>query len=331
MRVLAHFFLAAGASSLLGAAVLTHDSYGTLGSVTAQSHIVAAPGLASPGNVNDPAGPFIFPPGIGLDGTVALIITQPGGTFICSGAMIGPTSVLTAAHCFTNSAGTNVTTQVDVYAFPGGVAQIISTTASQIRIPDLYNGSVINNFDIAVVNLPTTFGTGVDIYDTFSAGDVVTTSPYTVVGFGRRGAGATGSTQSSGSRRRGFNTFDFFNSAAVLISDFDNGLAANDASCVIGVRCHTGLGALESSTAAGDSGGPVFLNGKIVAVTSFGARVAASDIDGALNSTFGELNGFVYTGIHEAWIDSVVAPEPGTYFLSLVSLAGLFLYRRRQF
>lgn len=329
MRAFAQFFLIVGTSSLLSAAVLTQDTYGALAGVAAQSNIVAAPPLGSPGDINDAAGPFRFPPGIGLDGTVALIITQPGGTFICSGAMIGPSSVLTAAHCFTNTAGANVTTQVDVYAFPGGVATIISATGSHVRIHDSYNGSVINNFDIAIVNLPTAFGAGVDLYDTFGAGDTVTTAPYTVVGFGRRGDGATGNTLASGSRRQGFNNFDFFNSPGVLISDFDNGLAANDASCVLGVRCHLGLGAFEASTAPGDSGGPVFLNGKIVAISSFGARITASDIDGTLNSSFGELNGFVYTGFHEEWIAGVI-PEPGTWLLSLSALAGLVAYRRRK-
>lgn len=330
MRAFTRLFLVIGTSSLLSAAVLTQDTYGALTGVAAQSNIVGAPSLLSPNNINDAAGPFRFPAGIGLDGTVALIITQPGGTFICSGAMIGPSSVLSAAHCFTNGAGTNVTTKVEVFAFPGGVSTLISTTGASIRIPDSYNGSVISDFDIAVINLPSSFGTGVDIYDTFGTGDAVSTAPYTVVGFGRRGEGATGSTQGSGSRRRGFNTFDFFNSPGVLISDFDNGLVANDASCFVGARCHLGLGAFEASTASGDSGGPVFLNGKIVAVTSFGARAGSPpDIDGALNSTFGEFNGFVYTGFHEEWIASMI-PEPGTWLLSLTALAALAAYRRRS-
>mgnify|MGYP001280716032 CR=1 FL=1 len=323
-----------GAVSLLRAGVLLDSStYGRLNGATAMSTIVGAPALGASGDINDPAGPFVFPRGVGLDGTVALIINTNVGSFLCSGAMIGPSAVLAAAHCFTDSSGNQIASDVSVIAFPNGTTTSATLVApgSEIYIPSAYNGAVISDYDIAIVRLPSTFGTGVDIYDTFGVGDSVTTAPFTTVGFGRRGGGATGSTLASGARRRGFNQFDFFNSAAVLVSDFDNGLAANDASCFAVGVCGLGLGNFEASTASGDSGGPVFLNGKIVAVTSFGARIGAVDIDGTLNSSFGELNGFVYTGFHEAWIDSILAiPEPGTWLLSFAGLGIAFVRRWRE-
>src|SRR5206468_12472458 len=121
--------------------------------------------------------------------------------------------------------------------------------------------------------LPASAGAGVDVYSFFNG--PVTTAPFTMAGFGMRGDGATGATLPAGSRREGFNSFDFFLSAGVLISDFDNGNPQNDASCSVGARCDLGLGSLESNTAPGDSGGPVFFGNQIVAVIAFGARTSA--------------------------------------------------------
>jgi hypothetical protein len=323
-----------GAVSLLPAGVLVDTStYGRLNGATATSTIVGAPTLGAIGDINDPAGPFVFPRGVGLDGTVALIINTNVGSFLCSGAMIGPSAVLAAAHCFTDSSGNKIANDVSVIAFPNGTttSATLAAPGSEIYIPSAYDGAVISDYDIAIVRLPSSFGAGVDIYDTFGAADIVTTAPFTMVGFGRRGDGATGATLSSGARRRGFNQFDFFNSAAVLVSDFDNGLTANDASCFAVGVCGLGLGNFEASTASGDSGGPVFLNGKIVAVSSFGARFGAVDIDGTLNASFGEFNGFVYTGFHEAWIDSILAiPEPGSWLFSFAGLSAALLLRWRE-
>ena len=135
----------------------------------------------------------------------------------------------------------------------------------------------------------------------------------------------------SGSRRQGFNSFDFFLSPGVLIADFDNGNPLNDASCSVGARCDLGLGSLESDTAPGDSGGPVFFGNQIVAVIAFGARTTAPpDIDGALNSTFGEFAGFTSVEFNQSFLDATMAPEPASWAGLVLGIGALALRRKRK-
>ncbi len=139
-------------------------------------------------------------------------------------------------------------------------------------------------------------------------------------------------TADAGIRRQAFNRFDFFNSPGVLISDFDNGLAANDASCLFGF-CNLGFGAFEGGLAGGDSGGPAFLfdaaNTRYIAgVASFGARIPGPDIDGLLNSSFGEFNGHTSVAFNADWIRAQLVPEPGS--LALLGLGAMTFGRRRR-
>ncbi|MBS0502778.1 MAG: PEPxxWA-CTERM sorting domain-containing protein [Proteobacteria bacterium] len=119
------------------------------------------------------------------------------------------------------------------------------------------------------------------------------------------------------------------------VSDFDNGLAANDASCVIAVEgfglaasskyCNLGRGAREASTAGGDSGGPQFgADGRLLSVTSYGLTFGSDfgDFDDDLNSSWGELNGFVPLWIHRDFITGAV-PEPQTWAMMLLGFGML--------
>lgn len=124
----------------------------------------------------------------------------------------------------------------------------------------------------------------------------------------RDGAGATGPTLGLGTRRRGLNRIDaqgdFFAgiSANILMGDFDNGVAANDAFGFSGLP-NLGLGIDEVDIASGDQGGPTFLAGRIAGVHSFGASfgicppdiVTPANLQGApgckLDSIFGEFFG----------------------------------------
>ena len=273
------------------------------------------------------------PRGIGYDGVAGLLITKSNGTFLCTGSMLWTgVDVLTAAHCLTDDAGHLDVSHVDAVFFPrsGGTAFL---TGKSYRVETGYDGSVISDDDVALIRLTSEAGTGIDRYNLFR--DVLSSSDvYDVVGFGGAGVGATGATIPAGTRRHGFNTFDVLLGRSVLLSDFDDGTVAHDANCAVFGVCDTGLGVLESSTAPGDSGGPAFIDGKIVAVTSFGARVGSPpDIDDKLNSSFGELNGFTDLQPHLTFIRESVAPEPAAFILlgtGLTMTGGLLGIRRRK-
>jgi hypothetical protein len=209
-----------------------------------------------------------------------------------------------------------------------------SSVTAAVHVHPLYNGSVINDYDLALVQMGVgSFGAGVESYS-FYTGSTYTSDPFVFVGYGKTGSGSTGTTGDAGfdlsNRHQGWNTFDVLYGSSVLMADFDNGLAANDASCSVFGVCNLGLGNLEAITASGDSGGPVFIApGVIGAVTSFGLRTGSPpDIDGTLNSSFGELAGFVALGPNSGFLQLAV-PEPGSYALAGLGLAALLLFRRR--
>jgi hypothetical protein len=149
----------------------------------------------------------------------------------------------------------------------------------------------------------------------------------TFVGYGRSGVGATGDTIPVGYRKHlGYNLIEYdrwdslnpvtacaLGTPKALVFDFDDGTEAHDA---LGRKANTpniGLGNLEAMTAPGDSGGPWFAldsagNRYIVGVHSaadrFSGILVQPDIDGVVNSTFGEVAIATRVGRH---IDFITA------------------------
>ena len=206
-----------------------------------------------------------------------------------------------------------------------------------------WNGNALAGSDLAIITLSAAASAGIQRYEiNRSAGDLG--SIFDFSGYGLIGTGATGSTGTGqfptiGTRHHAENTFeDTIAGGEVLLSDFDSGNLANDAFHFFdsSFPINLGLGALEGSTAPGDSGGPAFIGGKIAGVTSFGARFnnlpngTNSDLDAVLNSSFGELNGFTRVVSFQTWIDAIVVPEPSTFALCFGALA-LVTRRLRKF
>jgi hypothetical protein len=327
-----------------------------------------------PGSVYAPARP-------GKDGVVFL---ETNAGYCSASLMRGGTALLTAAHCVTNASGNIIANTGFAYFYPGpndpfydldfgfepGIARV---AIGSVHVAPGYTGDVIDHNDLAIIFLAGA-APGFAIEYTLAALADPTGVNFTVAGFGNNGlSGATGAVGGTfGRLREGDNMFEyalgnplFAGGWAPLlgrplgqisdswVSDFDRvGFAANDTSCLVtggllgtgATFCDTGVGPREVGVAGGDSGGPQFVNGKIVSVTSYGLTFGAAygDFGGGLNSGWGEFSGYAPVFRNRAWIESLVPdafgtvavpiPEPGTWAMLIAGfgMIGGAMRRRRE-
>jgi len=352
--------------SVAAGAVSVNTKTGTFnGSTwTAESRVIGQTSTATIVGGGDPIYLAAMPK---YSGVVALIMNYgTAGSFICSGSLLSDRqSVLTAGHCASDGKGNSpISTTAYFYGGPNPDTVVFtSKDSTAVQVANLfvnpkYTGEVIDQNDTAVYRLTTKAPDFATSYDLFTGTDL-TGLGYNIAGYGGRSdtGGSVGVNLGVGRLRQGDNRYDFalgdpdfagffngfFGKADVtysFVSDFDNGLAANDASCVLASSfglsgskyCNLGVGAREVSSAGGDSGGPQFIDGKIASVTSYGLSFGMQfgDIDAKLNSSFGEFNGFAPVFANLDFINSVV-PEPATWAMMIVGfgMVGAVARRRR--
>lgn len=361
-----------------GAASLTQSGSSNGLSWTAESLIV---GTTSTGLIANGGNPIFAANQPKYQGVVTLIMNEGAkGSFICSGSLLSDhISVLTAGHCVsdgTNSRPISTTAYFGANTNPDSVVYADRTSTaipiSAISVNPKYTGSVIDANDIAVLRLAAPAPASFTSYSLYTGTDL-TGLNYNIAGYGQRSntGGSVGANLAPGVLRQGDNTYDFrlgdpmfngfftninpttglnfFGTASDIsnsyLADFDNGLQANNASCLLsqaitGVSdprlCGAGslgVGPTEVSTAGGDSGGPQFINGQIASVTSYGISFGTGfgDIDGSLNSSFGEFNGFVPVSSNLGFINDSV-PEPSAWAMMIVGfgIVGATARRTRQ-
>ncbi len=276
----------------------------------------------------DPAN-YLTGSGGSLDGAGLLILTRSDFTVGCTGGLLWTGEhVLTAAHCVTNNFGNNIL-QSGTVTFEGdNGTETIAIDASATKVHNKWNGDILKGNDVAVLKLVSQPTDDITRYQIDRNGSDDIGAVVEKVGYGRSGNGNDGDIIPFGDKRNGQNQYDDvadtmlkalglkvnrdFVRGSVLQYDFDNGLAANDAFGFFFGNKDLGVIPNEVNSASGDSGGPAISNGNIIGITSYGITLTfnngtTSDVNGIIDSSFGEFSGDTRVSKYVGFIDDSVS------------------------
>lgn len=235
--------------------------------------LAAAPAFASTGGTPDGDAH----PNVGL-----ILYYTADGRFRCSATLVSPTVLVTAAHCTdgnlgkvlvdfrtfvssgptsgyptaTNTAAGYTQAEIEAVGFVSGVAHT-HPEYSDFTDVDNWNDVGVVVLDKAVTNLPISSIAGLDTLDAY-AQPVLNKTLFTAVGYGtevrKPDSGPQKPTPMTFPLQRRFVDMPGQKLTPQILQTNGN------------INDNRGTG----GTCFGDSGGPVFLNGEIVAVTSYG-------------------------------------------------------------
>lgn len=297
--------------------------------------------------------------GINLNG-IGVIQTPEGNGYYatCTAERISARALITAAHCVTDentgaltSTSTNRTTAY--FRGPTGFQSFTASAAFvQSSFQGFYNPNTMAYQDVAVLLFDNPLPSYITTYGTYNNGALGSETSLgqnvDMVGYGTFGNGA-GPTSFDFGRRAGNNVVDFVDndptsfSYGDLYTSFEDANNGFNSTCGIygadSPFCHASRGATEAGTAPGDSGGPLFINGLLAGVTSFGSYYCAdaachpymsADTTRPTNA-YGAINGFAPVSANAGFIAYALAtPEPTTVALMGVGVLGVAAAARRR-
>jgi hypothetical protein len=233
---------------------------------------VSAPAVAITGGTPDGEGH----PNVGL-----ILFYDATGRFRCSATLVSPTVLITAAHCTDGTLGKTLVTFNSVIAeqppsgFPAAADPTVGYTAAELAAAGYLSGTAYthpdySNFtdldtwndvgvivlDTAVSRAPATLATG-NYLDGFAQPSLNSTI-FDVVGYGTEVRKAE-----EGSQQPQPMSYP-------LIRRFTTSQGQKLTPQVLQMNGNPNNTKGGGGTCFGDSGGPVFLNGRLVAVTSYG-------------------------------------------------------------
>jgi hypothetical protein len=295
-------------------------------------------------------------PASAYSGVVSLNIRYSGKSFICSGALVGKRTVVSAGHCVDTDGQGSV---IDINAAGNDVRVVFNSngninalmTAVGVSMNPDYKGfgkcpvgvnSFCVNDDIAVITLGADAPASAKIYKV-AVNPLVAGTHVFMAGYGTSGTGPAGFTgaPSFTTKRTGENYVDLFDRDdeqgfggmnEVWYGDFDGG--GKDTFCNAFGACSPQLANdKESGIGGGDSGGPSFVNmyGELMLAAN---NTFSGNSQGRVPGTFGTSFGGIVLGSYTDYLqraangDIQFVPEPGS--LALFGLGALVLLGARR-